>query len=250
MSKLINKIKLISEGSTVSLGFKASTKPKNSPLVLVGELPQLQAVKVSGKAMDAFLVSVDNMTKEKDGLKKFVTKLDDLPCGIALERVAEEVVPHLQEAGCDFVVFRGSEADAAILQEESLGKVMIADASWTDTNLRLLEQLPVDILLVDVDQQSALTIQSLITLKRFTVLSTKPLLIKVSYIPSEKELLALLSVPVRGLVLPIKDEKDFSEIDKLRNVIDKLPPLPHKKSFRAIPVIPPVANADIDIEEE
>jgi hypothetical protein len=249
MSKLVDKLKQISD-TAAPLGFKAGAAPKKLPLILIGELSLLQQIHEPGQSLDAILLPVINLSKDMETVKKFKTTIGNIPYGMAIGSIDEKSTAQLSELACDFIVFRAPEAAASLLMEEKLGKVVIVDSSWTDASLRSLEQFPIDAIMIENNEErSSLTVQSVIDLRRFAAFSGKPVLVRVSHFPSEKDLSALLMAQVRGLAVSIRDEKDLPEIAKLRTTVEKLPRLTLKKPSPTV-IVPSIVPAEFSEAED
>ncbi|MBI4332935.1 MAG: hypothetical protein HY673_16835 [Chloroflexi bacterium] len=255
MSKLVDRLKQASDGGAAPIGFKSAALPKQLPLALIGEISLPFEFKEPPRSLDAVLVKMARLPAEPGEWNKVKTSLGTIPWGIAAGSLSEKNLVQLKEASCDFAVLTPQETGAAALLEEDLGKVVMVDPSWTDATLRSLESLPVDAVLAEnVAEKTALTLQSLMELRRLSMLTGKALIVRLSYFPPEKELAALLRVQARGLLFSIKSAKDVAEIGKLRTVIENLPrPKPGKSP--GSPLIPAVTgrlaeNEDEDEDEE
>lgn len=250
MSKLVDKLKNTSQGGAAPIGFKSAALPKLPPLLLIGEITLPTELKELGHSLDAVLLKAGGKDKDIEDIKQLKSALGDVPYGAALKSVTEKTLAQLKEASCDFVVLTPPETSASLLLEEDLGKIVVVDPSWPDINLRTLESLPVDAILVEsLAEKSSLSLQSLLELRRFSFLTGKPLIVRLSYPTPGKDLSALLSVQARALLIPIKSEKDVPEISRLRSVIENLPRTKPKKPS-ASPFIPSVRSANIEEEEE
>ncbi len=248
MSKLVDKLKKATEAAP-SMGFKTSAAPRRSPLVLIGEATLAHQVKLPEQVLDALLVRVSDLSGEFDSLEQLKSTLQNIPYGVSLDSLSEQGVAQLKEAGCDFVVFGAADTSVALLSEESMGKVVVADSYWGELKLRSLAQLPFDALLAEITVgEDTLTVQSLIDLKALA-LSGKPILLRVPYFPGEKELSALVSIQVRGLILRVTGDKDVAELVKVRSLIEKVPRPTWKNSSPAA-LVPPVSSAALEAEED
>lgn len=250
MSKLVDKLKQASESGAAPIGFKSAAAPKPPTLALVAEVTLPLDMKEAAPSLDAVIIKVTNISKEIEDVKALKSLLGNSPFGVSIKNPTEKTIAQLKEAGCDFLAFKAAEAAATSVLHDDIGKIVIADSSWRDINLRSLETLGVDgILAEDTVEKTPLTVQSLIDLRRFSMLSAKPLLVRLSFIPSEKELSALVRIQARGLVIPVKSDKDLADVTKLRSVIDNLPRAkPNKPSIS--PLVPSVNPRPDEVEAE
>ncbi|MBI2934734.1 MAG: hypothetical protein HYY29_04085 [Chloroflexi bacterium] len=251
MSKLVDKLKQASEGGAPPMGFKSAMLPRQAPLLLVLEFhPPPALVCEVGESLDAAMASVDNLSKELEGMRKLRAFIpEQLPLGIAVKSLSEKTISQLKEIEADFVTFDSGEATTAFLMTDGPGKIVRADSSWTDTDLRALGTLPVDAILAEeVADETALTLESLIKLRRYPLLTGKPLLVRLSFIPSENDLSALLQVQARGLLITVSSETDLAEAARLRRSIQKLP-LPRARKASAGVLLPQLSRAETAAEE-
>ncbi len=234
------------------MGFKSMAQPKQPPMLVIVDFSGAAAAAAdSPQSMDAAQVKASNLAKEGEEIKKLKAALPTgAPLGIILKTFSDKTTVQLKNAGVDFVVFGAADASPAVLLEDEPGKIVIAEPSWTDINLRSLDALPVDAILVeDIADKTSITLEHLMALRRYSLLTGKPLLVRLSYLPGEKDLSALLRVPVRGLVLTVKSEKDLAETAKLRTTIQNLPPIKPKKTS-ITPLLPQLSQAEFVEEEE
>ncbi len=250
MSKLVDKLKQASEAGAAPIGFRSAAAPKQPTLALVAEVTLPLDMKEAALCLDAVMIKVTNISKEVEDIKTLKSLSGDTPFGASVKNPSEKTMAQLKEAGADFLVFKATEAAAASVLNDDIGKIVVADSSWRDINLRSLETLEVDgILAEDNAEKPPLTVQSLIDLRRFSMLSGKPLLVRLSFIPSEKELSALVRIQARGLVIPVKSDKDLADLTKLRSVIDNLP-RPKAKKPSISPLVPSVSPRADETESE
>ena len=118
MSKFLEKLERISEGSGQPMGFGAvMSRTKISPMLTVASVPAAnsQLISIATKeGADALLLTVENLEKDSKTLAKMNRAKAEIPWGVFLEKVSKEDVGQLIELGCDFVVF-----DPARLQQRS-----------------------------------------------------------------------------------------------------------------------------------
>jgi len=172
MSKLLEKLELLSEGRAQPLGFGAAAARAKSPqMVVVASVPagDIKLVTTTTKAgADAVLVTIEHESKKEEALSQLSRTKIEIPWGVSLDKVTREEARQLAEIGCDFVVFAPAETPAALLGEEKIGKVLRLDASLEDSLTRTINRLSVDAILLSRagEEQSPLTVHQLMVYER------------------------------------------------------------------------------------
>ncbi len=167
------------------------------------------------------------------------------PGALQLDLRLHQPIAGIKEVGLDFVVFDSAASAAEALLDEQLGYVLALPQDITDTDLRLLESLPLDALLVP--PQEFLTVQGSLALRRFSVLSRMPLLMAIQPSVSAGQLRSLCEAGVVGLVI---DGSAGRAVADLRRTIDSLPPPGRRREERAEAILPTAAIAAAAAEEE
>src|SRR4030042_4612433 len=148
MSKLLEKLERISEGSGQPIGFGAAVnRTKISPMLIIASVPAVntQLTGVADKeGIDAILITADNLAKDKKVLAKIDNTKIGVPWGVAMDAVTLEDIEQLIGMGCAFVIFGPAQTPAAVLNEDKIGKVLKIDPTLTDSMLRALSRLSVD----------------------------------------------------------------------------------------------------------
>ena len=217
------------------MGFRAAGAQPKPKMVLVAHIAP-GAVKSTGA--DAVLLSIP-----KTGIKspKTLTKFN-IPWGGWLKEVAASGVRQLGEGGADFIVFPAVSASKAILEEEKLGKIVAVEAALDAGLLKAIDDLPVDAVLI-AEEKASLTWQELMLFRRCANILTKPLLVTVSPDIATSELQALCEAGVSGVVVGDK-------LDKLRQMIDKLPAPKAGKRRKVEPLVPRIGGETGTVSEE
>jgi hypothetical protein len=215
VSKFIDKLKEVASGGLAPMGFRAAGTKPGPRMVLVAH-----GTKTASGA-DALLLSV-----AKTGVK---APKANVPWGGWLKEVTAPIVKKLGEGGADFVVFAAASISQAILENDKLGKVVEVEPDIEASLLKSVDGLPVDAVLIKGEKPS-LTWQDLMFLRRAANILNKPLLVTVSPDITASELQALCEAGVGGVVTG-------SKIDKLRQMIDKLP-APKAGKSHAEPLLP------------
>jgi hypothetical protein len=232
MSKFIDKLNSVSSGGLAPMGFRAAGATPRPKMALVARV----AADAKAEGADAMLVSIPKATKS---LKKPKSKI---PWGGWLGEVSREGVKHLGEGGADFVVFPAASVSSAILEDEKLGKIVEVEAALDAGLLKAIDDLPVDAVLI-AGEKPSLTWQDLMFFRRCANILTKPLLAVVSPDVAASELGALCEAGVVGVVAGGK-------LDKLRQMIDKLPAPKAGKRRKAEPLLPRISSEVGTVSEE
>ena len=111
-----------------------------------------------------------------------------------------------------------------MLNEENVTKVLSVSTSIEEAYLRILEDVPIDCLLIEHEANGDLMISDLMTLRSILTAVSKPCLVQVRPGLTDGDLSALRHVGAMGVVVDVKSKKEASELPRLREAIDALPP--------------------------
>jgi hypothetical protein len=189
-------------------------------------------------------------------IQTVVESIPDIPCGISLEDAAAGNTRALKKAGCDFLVFTDtSPVDTMPEEEDDIGTVLEVKPTLEDSMIRVINNLPVDAVLVTAGNKASATLtwHDLMSLQRLGLLLTKPLLVQVSPGISSSELRAIQEADVDGIVIEADPAKpDYFK--GMRKTISELPPRTTKKHGKSEALLPftgsPQPTAVPDEEEE
>lgn len=205
MSKLLERLEQIKAGVPAPLGFGAPRAQKTPGLALVGLVSRDHAQGIQTLAdlqPDAVLVSgVD----DNAALKELVQPLaDSVPWGADRASLGEEDAQALEEAGCGFLAFSLGGATVAAMGSEEMARVLRVDSGIDQDQLRAIDALPLDVLLVSIPQPSTpWTLEDLANVALVGRRVDKYVLVPVSQAPGAKELEAVRDAGVNGLVLDV-----------------------------------------------
>ncbi len=252
MSKLIEKLKKVSQAAPTPMGFHTSKAEEVGGKMLI-----LGRVKIDSTATptkvntgaDAVLFYDDKAETAIKDFQKTAKATGDVPWGGYLDEGGGGVTP-LVEAGCDFVVFSPTSKISDLPQDEKIGKVLQVESSMDDGLLRAINDLPADAVLVTdtLEKDETLTIHRLMIYRHLANFIGKPLIVPVPANISEAELKALQDAEIDGVMA------DGDDLKELRKNIGKLPARSAKKRGRGAVLLPHVreetAAAPPDEEEE
>jgi hypothetical protein len=258
MSKLLEKLERISEGSSQPLGFGAAvSRTKVSQMLVIASIPagnaKLTAVAEKGGA-DALLVTVEHLDKEIKNLAKIGRAKADIPWGISSETVSKEEMEKLIEIGCDFVIFAPAKTPAAVLTEEIIGKVLTIDTSLTESLAKAVNRLQLDAVLIapSSEEEPPFTVLQLMVYERLASVTGKHLLATMAPSMSTSDLESLWGLGVRGIVVDMAVEQPEQRLSEVKEAIQKLPTTrkKSKEKIRATLTLPRASSEKVEPEEE
>lgn len=253
MSKLIEKLQLISAAAE-PMGFRAAlTVSKRQSMLLVASLPcgDAEAAACAQDSADAVLVSIGNLKAEAKALKQMVSAWADIPWGAWLETATGDGIRQLQKMGCDFIVFDAARTAASALPEEEIGRVLKIDPSLADGLVRTIDELPVDGALLSPGSESPfLSVHLLMVCQRLASIVRKPLLLAAPSAVTDSDVESLWQAGVDGLVIRLETQGQRAKLLELRQAIDDLPPAVKRQRGEVEALLPCVGEADAELEEE
>ena len=132
---------------------------------------------VRKKLVDALLITLDS--EDSKELTDNADSLEGLIWGVSASGIGQERMATLKEAGCDFIVF-DSSANAAVLNDEDLGKIMRVGKDLSEGSAAAINDLPIDGALFTTDDlQLPLSVQDLIDIESVRGMLGKPFMVDV-----------------------------------------------------------------------
>jgi hypothetical protein len=214
MSKLSERMRRAARTEARPVGFTTVATVPQPTMLVIADLSVKDAVGAADSAAggaDALLVPDEVAEAVLQATAGGAT-----PVGVRLPRGNRARVAALREAGADFIVL-GEDSAASALMEDGLTYILDVAGEPTDTDLRALDALPVESLLVPA-VEGALTIRRSIGLRRFVAFARKPLMLPVSADAESADLEALRELNVLLLLTPA------SGVSSLRERVAALPP--------------------------
>jgi hypothetical protein len=255
MSKFIEKLSRLSQGTTQPIGFRLGQSiPPRPKIQLVASLNQEDAEGLVNHitGADAALLRISNLNSGSQTLKKVSKGPADIPWGAWLKTSGQAEIGPLIKAGCDFVI-SPTNMPLTVFSKEEVGKVLEVDASLSDGLLRVLNGLPIDAVFFALEgkMEVSLTWQHLIFFQRLGDWLTKPLLVPVPAKVTGDELQTLWEAGVDGVVVAVTSELPPERFQELRQVINGLTfPAPRRRE-KPEPLLPRIsAEAEKEEEEE
>lgn len=221
MSKFVETLHKVGQHLPEPLGFgPASSRESAAPhIMLIGKATAAEIAKDSG-LLDA---SVDAILVESapDGLDAVTDALKDKVWGVMSSAIKSGDVSALKEKGCDFIVFDAAETDAAVLNDEDLGKVLTVNAGMDEHFARAAHGLAIDATLFVPDSDlSPLTIQKLIEIEKVNGLFGKPFIMGSDAKFGADDLEAIRDGDVAALLVGLASADDIA---KTKEAISELP---------------------------
>jgi hypothetical protein len=254
MSRLIDKLRKLSQAEPQPMGFRTSRLVEaSSKILIIGRLTVNSAAAPlkSSPGADAILFHTGESEPMVKDIQKTAKSLGDIPWGVYLEESGSNTAA-LLEAGCDFVVLSPTLPIPDLPQDEKIGKILQVDSSMDDGLLRAVNDLPADALLVadTLENSKTLTMHQLMIYRHLASFIAKPLIVPVPANITEAELKALQDAEIDGVMAEM-DEENFKELQK---TVSKLPPRTVKKRDKLGVLLPHIGGetsaAPPDEEEE
>jgi hypothetical protein len=246
VSKFIDRLKQLSEGTPQPIGFRLGAKaPARLRIQLIALLTgeKISIPQNSLAEADAVIVAVtDNIST--DTLSTVNQSNNGKPVGIQF--------PSRISDGMDFIVF-STELPISAIPDKKAGKILKINAEISDGMMRAVNALPVDaVIMVYQSQNDNATFQDLLNIKRFTGVINKPFLLTVSAGIDTGDLQAFWEAGVDGIVVDITGNPGET-LKNLRKNIEKLEFPDEKRKERLTPSVPrpaPQLQEHEDEEEE
>ena len=239
MSKFLERLEQIDLGTSSSMGFGAARAIKPPGMALVGLVSNnhsegIQAL--ADLAPDAILVSGIN---DPSLIKELGQGLgSEIPWGARLSSFDEKQAQILEEGGCDLVAFHLQGTAVNAVASEEIAKVLCIGADTDSEQLRAIDSLPVDVLLLPMTDISAhWSLLDLAAIGKISSRVYKYILVETSQPPGAKELEALRNIGVNGLVIDVT-AVDSKRLAELKTTMQDMPRRRSGRKERITAVIP------------
>jgi len=233
MSKLVKKLRQVSENAAQPLGFKTAPLSAGRQMLLIASVPHSHSGMVAQLArteIDAILLDNRNLKGTMD-IRHLAADAGEVALGLWLNLEGEQYVEQFKQAGGDFLVFEAGSAAATLLQEEELGKVLRVDPCRDENLACTIDQLPIDVVILDVKTEGdVLTVSDLMHCQWLAGLVDKPLLVASRQELTDREIRSLREVAVRGIVAELPEKQIGDSLARMSQTIKTLPPRKKKLS--------------------
>jgi len=253
MSKLIDNLTQSTQAAP-PMGFRTSRPAAAKPtLQLIADITYDTPGKIPGA--DAGIVHISSVDSGISIFKQISGAMPDIPVGAWLEKDACKQPDKVMELGCDFLVCPADVTALAVPPEDGTGIVLQVDSSITDGQLRTVNNLPADAVLLSAKQEEPgpVTWHQLILWQHFAEMLVKPLLVRIPHGTGTAELQMLWDAGIGGVIVTLETNKPAAELERLRKSIDGLtPPSPRKKRKMdaIVPHLEPAHEPVVEIEED
>ena len=199
-SKFLDRLEEIQEGTLPPLGF-GTTRPAKLPglaLVITADGDKEGVASAGGLAPDAVIVSGAAVAQASE----IGEAAPGVNWGVRAEGLTAAAAASWREAGADVLVFSLSGTALGALTSKDAARVLAVDSDASPEELRDINPLPVDAVLVSLPGDPAgWTLQDLASLARVSGRVGKYLLAEVSDAPDGEALEALRNAGVAGVVI-------------------------------------------------
>lgn len=231
MSRLLDCLEQISISAPAPIGFGVRRVQRPPGMALIVQISSDHASgceSISGLTPEAVLLSG---IKDLPALKKLEPKLPSIPWGIRSSSLTEDGVKGYKEAGCDVLAFALADTPVSAITSDDMARVLCLDCDAEERQLRAINPLPVDVVLIDVTNQTGpWTLGGLANVTAISSRVNKYILISISQPPGEKELEALRDAGVHGLVIDV-GSVSMESLSKLKSDLQAMPrPQPGRKN--------------------
>lgn len=248
MSKLIEKLKEVTNGPTQALGFRATQAPAMPKMLLILSIPVKGASGAEVKDADAVMLEMADGVKETKQVKTVAHSFGSTSWGIRAEKITREEARKLKEDGCDFVVLPASGMPLGAVKEGELGRVIAVPLDLERGLAAALDDMPLDAVFVEI-QEHALNLHSLMSVRRLTAVLDKPVLGEVTPGISADELEALRDAGLAGVVISPGAE-GAERIKELLQAVKNLPVRKKKQPTKKSALLPSIGQTAEETPEE
>jgi len=247
MSKLAELVRRTTRIEAAPLGFGVAQRKTPPTMLLVAVLSERWTQASDALAAGADVLLLAGSPNENE-LAEVVAAAEGRPCGLRTPQIDAEGAAQLREAGIDFLVVE-PQTPAATLQDEGLGFLLHLKEELTDAQLRTLDALPWDAILLE-RQATPMTIEGQLELQRIGGLARRALLVSVPGDANPIDLLPLRDAGASLIALDLKQRDALDALRRLREAIDGLPARRVRRQEERAEVALPRATASETVEED
>lgn len=240
MSKLLDRLDSIARGTPRAIGFAATTSGKSVPqLALMAWLTdpaKVDAASLAEAGVDGYVLHESAMGE--DGSPQRPDALKELPYGVMVEGSDQEKVDSYRKQGADFLVFDIADTPIDLLEEGDCARVLRVPADLEEAQLRGLEDLPVDLVLVQkLAPEGPLTLTHMLAISGIRAATGRYLLLEWSADLTSREMVLLRDAGIDGIIVNVT-EAGPSVVPSLREKISELPQRKPRGEQRSIALLP------------
>ena len=239
MSKFIERLDYIREGAPGAIGFgvqRGQKAPGMALLAIVSGSDAKAVQQVADLNPDGALVSgVDDPVK----LKEVCQALGEgIPWGSPVTSLSEDAAAAYEKEGCDLLSFPLQGTSMAAVGSEEVARILQVDPAMDPEQLRVIDALPVDVLLINGPASSSQwSLEDLVTIAGVTRRVDKYVIVETSQLPGAKELEALRDVGVNGLAVDVASVT-AEKLAELKTALADMPRHRPNRRDRNMAIIP------------
>ena len=239
MSKFLDRLEQINQGTSNSIGFGAVRPQKPPGMAFVGLVSgkHSKGIKtLTDVVPDAALVSgIDDPSAVKDLGQALGS---GIPWGARLSALSEKEARIFEDSGCDLIAFPLQGTAVTATASEEMARVLCIEMDIDPEQLRSIDALPVDVLLLPMADISApWTLQDLATIGRVSRRVNHYILVETSQLPGPKELEALRNIGVNGLVVDVAAVEP-QQLAQLKTAMQDMPRQRSGRKDRVTAILP------------
>ena len=247
MSKLAELIRRATRVEAAPIGFGPVRAKAAATMLLVALLDDRSSQGGDAVAAGADVLLHTGRPSDRE-LAQTVSAAEGRPCGLLGPQADADGLARLRTAGLDFVVLE-PRAPASALLDQQLGFVLHLKGDSTDSQLRALDALPLDSILLEREAMP-LTIQRQADLQRLSGLTRKALLLPIGADAAEQDLVCLRDAHVALVALALEERGALDALRRLRGLIDGLPARRRRREERPEATLPQVAAGEAEEEDD
>lgn len=238
MSKLLDVLDKIKDGSPIPLGFSVKRPEKLPGMALIGLVSKDYAngigiVKTEG--LDALILASSGDPKDVNDV---TDNLDGKPWGVKVSGLSRDNAQVYQDSGSDALVFDIEGTSASAIVNDDLARFLCVEPNMEDKDLRAVSSLPIDGFLMPLTQgNDGLTLGDLALIGSISRRSDKYILLEVQKPIEGKDLEALRDIGVHGLIVDV-DVMDLDNLKNLKTSLMEMPKPTFKRRDRPIAILP------------
>ena len=251
MSRFIEILEKSGEPAPSRLGFAPAVSRDAAPpqIALVARVLAEDLAKDPGLAeadAAALLVGAEYPIPEAA-----VQALEDRLWGVRLSpspsTLTVEQAQALAKQGCDFVIFESMDTEAAVLNDEDMGKIVVLTAETDEETVRALAGLSVDAVLFGPGiRGEPLTVSDLVAVQKVRQNVGRLFLVETPDGLQQADVEAMRNLGVDGLIVNVPPLKRASEVKK---AIASLPKRQAQRD-RTNALVPGASMKDYDSEDD
>ena len=203
-SKFLDRLDEIHEGAPPRMGFgpaRSSKMPGMALVLRVSADHQAGAAAAGGLSPDGVIVSGISGPQEAEDVKG---PLADVPWGVLGDTLSTDDAQAYRDHGCDLLAFRLQGTALGAVNSEDTARLLCVDPDAPAEDLRDINALPVDIVLVPLTGAPAdWSLEDLARVAKVSGRINKYLLAEVSEAPNSDALKVLRGSGINGLVLNV-----------------------------------------------